>query len=570
MKQSSLRFVKWALQALIAVAALYVVVMIYIGGQPILGTVVLGACALAAYIFSSQKTYVGRYLFPGLVGIAVFVVLPLVYTVWIGFTNYSSSNILTLERATSVLLSTTIRKEGETYLFTLHPEADQFRLVLRKEELESDEAGIFDDEPAPEEAADAGPVDGATAVDAGSETTTDAATDSAAAPTAPAAAEPTAYISKPFRLSGAAIVLEANVSDSAAAAKLAPALELRQVIDQQTALGKVEVTIAGNIKLVNTGLRTFAAELPMYVRGADGSLVDQQTGTVLHPSLEDGFYQTKETNADGTPVQRVTPGFRVFVGGANFARIFTDPNFRGPFFKIFLWTVTFAGLTVLLTLIVGAVLAELFNWEGLRFRPMYRVILFIPYAVPSFISILVFKGLFNQNFGEINLILSGLFGIRPTWFSDPTLAKVMILIVNTWLGYPYTMLLCMGLRQSISNDLYEASAIAGAGPFTNYFRITWPLIRKPLMPLLISSFAFNFNNFVLISLLTGGLPDFLGTKVPAGTTDILVSYTYRIAFQDSGKNYALAAAISTVIFILVAALSVANLKLTKVNQGDQR
>jgi maltose/maltodextrin transport system permease protein len=186
--------------------------------------------------------------------------------------------------------------------------------------------------------------------------------------------------------------------------------------------------------------------------------------------------------------------------------------------------------------------------------------------VPGFISILVFKGLFNQNFGEINAILDGLFGIKPAWFADPFLAKCMLLIVNTWLGYPYIMVLCSGLIKAIPQDLYEASAIAGAKPLTNFFRITAPLIVRPLMPLLISAFAFNFNNFVLISLLTDGRPDFLNTKIPAGTTDILVSYTYRIAFQDSGQNFGLAAAISTMIFFLVALLSLANLRLARVNR----
>jgi maltose/maltodextrin transport system permease protein len=208
-------------------------------------------------------------------------------------------------------------------------------------------------------------------------------------------------------------------------------------------------------------------------------------------------------------------------------------------------------------------LAVVLNWEALKYRTLYRTLLFLPYAVPGFISILVFKGLFNQNFGEINAILDALFGVKPAWFADPTLAKTMILIVNTWLGYPYIMVLCTGLIKSIPADLYEASAIAGAKPLTNFFRITAPLIVKPLTPLLISAFAFNFNNFVLISLLTDGRPDYLNTKLPAGTTDILVSYTYRIAFTDAGANFGLAAAISTVIFFLVAILSMVNLKLSQ-------
>jgi maltose/maltodextrin transport system permease protein len=182
----------------------------------------------------------------------------------------------------------------------------------------------------------------------------------------------------------------------------------------------------------------------------------------------------------------------------------------------------------------------------------------------------VFRGLFNQNTGEINLILHGLFGVKPAWFSDPLLAKAMLLLVNTWLGFPYMMVVCMGLIKAIPADLYEASAVAGVGPVTNFLRITLPLILKPLTPLLISSFAFNFNNFVLISLLTGGRPDFLDTSVPAGTTDILVSYTYRIAFQDSGQQFGLAAAISTVIFLLVAAITLVQMRFARVVEEDKR
>jgi maltose/maltodextrin transport system permease protein len=256
----------------------------------------------------------------------------------------------------------------------------------------------------------------------------------------------------------------------------------------------------------------------------------------------------------------------VNIGFGNYVRMFSDPDFRKPFLAIFGWTLAFATLTVVFALIIGMTLAVVLNWEALRFRTLYRTLLFLPYAVPGFISILVFKGLFNQNFGEINAILDALFGIKPAWFADPLLAKVMLLIVNTWLGYPFVMVLCSGLIKAIPADLYEASAIAGAKPLTNFFKITAPLIVKPLMPLLIAAFAYNFNNFVVITLLTNGRPDFLNTKIPAGTTDILVSYTYRIAFQDSGQNFGLAAAISTMIFFMVALLSLAHLRIARVNQ----
>jgi maltose/maltodextrin transport system permease protein len=328
-------------------------------------------------------------------------------------------------------------------------------------------------------------------------------------------------------------------------------------------LKAVTVVMPDGSKVQMAGLREFAPVQPLYVRNPDGSLRNQETGRTIRPDRRIGYF----VDEDG---QRLAPGFQVGVGWDNYRRIFTEARFREPFLRIFGWTVTFAALTVLFATSLGMLLAVLLNWDALRFKGVYRMLLFLPYAVPGFISILVFRGLFNQNVGEINLILSTLLGIRPAWFSDPFLAKTMLLIVNTWLGFPYMMVICMGLIKAIPADLYEASAVAGAGPLTNFVRITLPLILKPLTPLLISSFAFNFNNFVLIALLTNGRPDFLDTRVPAGTTDILVSYTWRIAFQDSGQNYGLAAAISTVIFLMVAAITLVQMRFTRIVEEEKR
>ncbi len=216
---------------------------------------------------------------------------------------------------------------------------------------------------------------------------------------------------------------------------------------------------------------------------------------------------------------------------------------------------------------IGLVLASVVQWEALKGRAVYRVLLILPYAVPAFISILIFRGLFNQSFGEINMVLNGLFGLSPAWFSDPLLAKTMVLIVNTWLGFPYMMILCMGLLKAIPDDLYEASAIDGANFIHNFNKITLPMMIKPLTPLLIACFAFNFNNFVMIQLLTQGGPNRIGTSEPAGYTDLLVSYTYRIAFEGTGgQDFGLASAIATLIFLLVGALALLNLRFTKLSQ----
>ena len=513
---------KWIAAGAVALVLLYLVWTIYAAGQALVALACLVAFSAAVYTYVARRAYTWRYVFPGLAGMLVFVLFPLLYTARIGFTNYSSRNLLTFERATKYLLDETTPGEGGRYAFTLHAEGDGFRLVFRPEQEEEGAAG------------------------------------EAPAPGAPVLVTP------PLALLAAAPpqVVEAVPLAQGGFEPKEP-LPLKEVIRHRPVLSRIKVRFPDGSLASMTGLREFAPVRPLYAKNPDGTLVNQKTGEVLGPDFRTGFYLT----AAGEPVR---PGFKVDIGFGNYVRMATDPEFRGPFVAIFLWTVVFAGLTVLFTLCVGTTLAVLLNWDALRFRTVYRTLIFLPYAVPGFISILVFRGLFNQNFGEINAILERLFGLKPAWFADPFLAKCMILVVNTWLGYPYIMVLCTGLIKAIPADLYEASAIVGAGPLTNFFKITAPLIVKPLTPLLISSFAFNFNNFVLIALLTGGRPDFLNTRVPAGTTDILVSYTYRIAFEDSGQQFGLAAAISTVIFVLVAILSTVNLRLTRARAPDAR
>lgn len=506
-----LRLRAWAPPAIgvtLLLAGLYLVTLIYAAGQTWVALAVLGLLMLASWLFTSTKAYVYRYLFPGIVAVLIFVLLPILYTFGIGFTNYSSKNLLSFDRATRYLLEETVPTEGVEFGFTLHPAGSAYR--LRLEDANSGKVFLT-----PEIAL-------------------------------------VAKKSAPQKLKA----LEIKQADQDS---LPEALPIRDLIQFQSSLRVVSVRLPDGTDLGLSGLRRFVPLKPLYKQEGK-NLVNQRTGEVLTPDFKTGFYVSQ------TSKETVTPGFKVGVGFENFRQIFTDVKYREPFLRIFIWTNIFALLTVVLAFGVGILLAVLMNWEALRFRPFYRTLLFLPYAVPGFISILIFRGLFNESFGEINLILHGLFGINPSWFSNPWLAKIMILIVNTWLGYPYMMLLCMGLIKSIPSDLYEASAIVGAGPITNFFKITLPLIARPIMPLLISSFAFNFNNFVLISLLTGGGPDYLDTKVPAGSTDILVSYTYRIAFVDSGQNFALAAAISTVIFALVAVMSVLQLKLMKADK----
>jgi maltose/maltodextrin transport system permease protein len=422
--------------------------------------------------------------------------------VQIGFTNYSSANLLEFERAREFLLAQTIADEANAYDVTVHRDGESYRL-----QLTSRENGVR---------FETGPLDLRKAVGPG---------------------------------------LVEGLRKAQPERDVAP-LALRDVIALRNALQALKLQTPDGKALSYAGLREFAPLQPLWTAEPDGSLVQTATGTVYTPNPKTGFFETPAGD-------RVSPGFKVGIGFANYSRMLFDADFRGPFVSIFVWTVLFAALTVVFAGGIGMTLAVLLNWESLPHKTLYRTLLFLPYAVPGFISILVFKGLFNQNFGEINAILNSLFGIRPAWFADPLLAKTMLLIVNTWLGFPYFMILSAGLIKAIPSDLYEASALAGAKPLDNFFKITAPLILKPLTPLLIAAFAFNFNNFVLIQLLTEGRPDFLNTKLPAGTTDILVSYTYRIAFIDAGQNFGLAAAISTIIFVMVAIMALLQLRATQ-------
>lgn len=486
----------------------YAIVLMYARGEFAFALLTLVLASMGVYIFARKRTYAHRYIYPGVAGMILFIIFPLIYTIGLAFTNYSGSNQLSFQRTQGVLLEQSFQS-GDSYKFDLRQHDDVYSLALQQGDQW--------------------------------------------------------LVSQPISLSdGSVEQLEGHLDlmpTTELPGKKAP---LKTVIQNRNVLNQLEVKTPDGEALVMSGLRKFAQVQPLYSLDADGeTLVNNQTEQVLKPNYEIGYYQP--VDADGQFIgDYITPGFIVNIGFDNFTRIFSDPGIQGPFFKIFVWTIVFAAATVVLTLAMGVILAQIVSWEALKGRGMYRVLLILPYAVPAFISILIFKGLFNQSFGEINQLLQGLFGLSPAWFTDPFLAKTMIIIVNTWLGYPYMMILGMGMLKAIPDDLYEASAMDGAGPIDNFMKITLPLLVKPMVPLLIASFAFNFNNFVLIQLLTNGAPDMIGTSVPAGHTDLLVSYTYRIAFEGSGgQDFGLAGAIATLIFLLVGGLSLLNMKFTK-------
>ncbi len=486
----ALRAGKIGLLTLAGIVGLYVVWGLYLAGEPILAAIVHAVATAVVILFGWARFYAWRFVFPGVAAVALFILVPVIYTSAIGFTNFSSRNLLTLERVQEYHLAKRETAEDSKRPFSLTADG---RLFF------------------------------------------------------PANGNQPALITPPI----------ADAEDGALTAELhdgAPpeTLPVREVLKNRALLQTLAVATPDGATLTMSGLRDFSAAEPVYTLQADGTLLARD-GHRLIPNHQTGFYETEA----GEPVP---PGWRVGVGFQNFTKVLTSDGVRQPMLQIFIWTCIFAFLSMVLTFGIGIGLAIVLEWEHLAFKGMYRVLLILPYAVPSFISILVFRGLYNQNFGEINLILSSLLGIKPDWFTNPLLAKVMLLIVNTWLGYPYMMLLGMGFLQSVPRDHYKAAALEGSGPFRNFMEITLPQILPPFVPLLIANFAFNFNNVVLILLLTRGQPDIPGTVIPAGSTDILGSFTFRIAFQDAGQDFGLAGAISTLIFVITGIVAYANFR----------
>jgi arabinogalactan oligomer/maltooligosaccharide transport system permease protein len=231
----------------------------------------------------------------------------------------------------------------------------------------------------------------------------------------------------------------------------------------------------------------------------------------------------------------------------------------GPFFRIFIWTFVFAISVVFLSFSIGLFLAIALNKKGLRFQRIYRSLVLIPWAVPGFLSLLVWQGLLNDDFGVVNRLLH----LNIPWLFDGNWAKVSCILVSFWLTVPYFFLVAMGALAAIPEELTEAARVDGGGPFQIFRKVTLPLLLVAVSPLLIASFAFNFNNFNNIYLLTGGGPTQSNQPI-AGSTDILISYTYKLAIAaGKGQDYGLASAVSIIIFFLVATISAVSFSRTK-------
>ncbi|WP_454043533.1 ABC transporter permease subunit [Cellulosimicrobium sp. Marseille-Q8652] len=498
-------FVKLALMAVVDALGVYVVWSAWQAGSYGVLVASLALFVAANWVYFSRRALPLKYILPGLGFLLVFQIFVVAYTGYVAFTNYGTGHNGTKEQAVSALLVQNERRvEGSPSVpLTVVADGDELGFAILTE-------------------------DG------------DVEVGTAERPLAPAD-DATVEDDRVTEVPGWTVLPRDQVLQ-----RQGEVTELRVPVSEDPEGGSIRTTDARTGYVYTSVLEWDPA--------AD-TMTDTTTGTVYAPN-DDGQFEA----ADGTTL---AVGWRVPVGLDNFATAFTDSRYAEPFLKILVWTFVFAVGSVATTFLLGLFLAITFNDTRMRGRKVYRTLMILPYAIPGFLAALLWSGLLNTRFGYINTVLLG--GAEIPWLTDPWLAKLAVLGVNLWLGFPYMFLICTGALQSLPSDVMEAAKIDGAGRWRTWKSITLPLLLIATAPLLISSFAFNFNNFTLIYMLTGGGPRFADASVPLGHTDILISMVYSISGVDgsAAKDFGLASALSIVIFLIVGTISALAFRTTR-------
>ena len=462
------------------------------------------------YLAPRRKTLPLKFLIPGMIFLIGFQIIPILFTINVAFSNYSTGHILTQGQAIAAIKINSLEPPANGRQFDLAPARDSSgNLVL----LMHDETGgkVY-----------VGTTKGLTEL--------------------PKSDVTLGETGQPTAAKGYTLIKGAELF----------------ALDQQLRDYKVPTTGDAAIQPQGTAIGVelkptlrYDAKHNVFVRITDGKVFhDNGLGSFVNGSEE------------------LEPGWKTHVGFRNFSQIIHNPLVRKPFLSIFLWTFVFAASTVFFSFAVGLFLAIALDKRGLRFQRLYRSVLVIPYAIPGFLSLLVWAGLLNDDFGVVNK----LFGIHVPWLFGGNVfswlpfiswPRIAVILVSVWLTTPYFFLVSMGSLQSIPSELTEAARVDGGGAWQIFRRVTLPLLLVAVAPLMIASFAFNFNNFNNVYLLTGGGP-YNGASSIAGNTDILISYTYKLAIASGkGSDYGLASAVAIIIFFIVAGISAISFWKTK-------
>ena len=245
-----------------------------------------------------------------------------------------------------------------------------------------------------------------------------------------------------------------------------------------------------------------------------------------------------------------------WVGFSNFAKLvdFGGSGFGSTFFKVLGWTLVWAFFATFLNYFLGMGVAILINKKGVKFKKLWRTILVMTIAIPQFVSLLYVSKLFAVD-GLINAYLMkwGWIDTAIPFWTDPTLARITIIVINCWVGIPYLMLITTGILMNIPEDLYESARIDGANAWQMFRKITLPYMLFVTGPYLLTQFTGNLNNFNIIFLLSGGGPTSMSLTGSAGSTDLLVTWLYKMTVNDT--NYCMAAVIGIMVFVVTAVIS---------------
>jgi arabinogalactan oligomer/maltooligosaccharide transport system permease protein len=467
--------------------------------------VLVVSTALIDWIYMVPKSWAlpAKFLIPGTVFLIGFQIVPILFTISVAFSNYSTGHILTKGQAIASIKINSLQAPANGRQFDLAPAHDASgNLVLLMHDEGSGKVYV-------------GTKKGLTEL--------------------PKAAVTLGETGQPSAAKGYTLLKGAALFS----------------LDQELRTFTVPTTGDASIQPQGT---TVAVELRPTLRYDEqhNVFVRISDGKVFHDNGLGSFVAGKE---------ELEPGWKTYTGFRNFSRIIHDPLVRGPFLSIFLWTFAFAASAVLLSFAAGLFLAVALDKKGMRGQKLYRSVLVIPYAIPGFLSLLVWGGLLNDDFGVVNNSVlhhhvPWLFG-GAVWghIGFITWPRIAVVLVSVWLTTPYFFLVSLGALQSIPGELTEAARVDGGGAWAIFRRVTLPLLLVAVAPLMIASFAFNFNNFNNVYLLTQGGP-YNGDSSIAGNTDILISYTYKLAIASGkGNDYGLASAVAIIIFFIVATIS---------------
>jgi arabinogalactan oligomer / maltooligosaccharide transport system permease protein len=465
--------------------------------------IVVLVTALLFYIYLSPRRVPAKYLIPGTLFLIVFQIVPVLYTMSTAFTNFGDAHRGSKEDAIAAIEGTSVQQVPGSAEYVLS-------LATKGDPTTGDIVFLLTD---------------------------------------PAAKQSFAGTSEGLE-ELAADDIQVGPDGKVVEAPGYTVLNIGQASARAEDISQFSVpTDRGAIK--NQGLSRAFEGTPLRAYDASCDCIkDAESGQTWTADDSNGLFVDSEGEA-------LAQGWKVNVGLRNFTDILSDQTLRASFLKMLVWNFGFAIGTVVITFALGLLVALVLNKEELKGRRIYRSLIILPYAMPVVAMYLVWRDMFNTDFGLLNRML----GTHINWFGTTASAMFAILLVQLWLGYNYMFLVCTGALQSISADLTEAAQVDGAKPSYAFRTITFPLLLVALAPLLIASFAFNFNNFNAIYLVSQGAP-FPPDNPQAGNTDILITYTYRLAFGGAGAQYGLAAAVSVFIFLIVAVISILSFRRT--------